>query len=105
MICEKPLAVGSAEANKLIDAASGASRVATGSRPPRTIIGASTRTGHKAVEHYSFGPPRKPAAQAKWEGYVNTPFTQERTPAVTAPDGAIYKVPLADVLRSAGHKV
>jgi hypothetical protein len=62
-------------------------------------------TGHKAIEHYAIGPPRKPAAQAKWEGYINTAFTQERSPAVTAPDGATYKVSLAAVLRAAGHSV
>jgi hypothetical protein len=69
------------------------------------LYDSSGETGHKAVEHYSFGPPRKPSVQAKWEGYINKAFTEERTPTVTAPDGATYKVPLADVLRDAGHKV
>jgi hypothetical protein len=62
-------------------------------------------TGHKAVDHYAMGPPRKPGAQARWERYISTAFTQERSPAVSAPDGATYKLPLADVLRAAGHNV
>jgi hypothetical protein len=62
-------------------------------------------TGHRAIEHFSIGPPRKPAAQARWEGFIRTAFTQERTPQVTAPDGATYKVTLAGVLRAAGHKL
>lgn len=62
-------------------------------------------TGHKAIEFLSFGPPRKPAAQAKWEGYIQRAFTVERTPQVTAPDGATYKLTLASVLRGAGHTV
>jgi hypothetical protein len=62
-------------------------------------------TGHKAIEHYAIGPPQKPAAQTKWEGYIATAFKKERTPAVSAPDGASYKVPLADVLRAAGHNI
>jgi hypothetical protein len=69
------------------------------------LYDSSGETGHKAIEHLSFGPPRKPTAQAKWEGYIKKAFTEERTPTVTAPDGATYKIRLVDVLRGAGHSV
>jgi hypothetical protein len=61
-------------------------------------------TGHIAIDHSAFGP-RKPLAQSRWEGYIKKAFTEERTPTVTAPDGATYKVRLVDVLRAAGHTV
>jgi hypothetical protein len=62
-------------------------------------------TGHKAIEFLSFGPPRKPVPQAKWEGFIQKAFTVERSPRMTAPDGAAYKVTLTSVLRGAGHSV
>lgn len=62
-------------------------------------------TGHRAFESLSFGPPRKPPPQAKWEGYLKRARTEERSPQVTAPDGATYKVELADILRGAGHQI
>jgi len=40
--------------------------------------------------------------QLVWDGYIRTAFTQARSPAVTAPDGAAYKIRLLDVLRNAG---
>ena len=43
--------------------------------------------------------------QLNWDGYLNTALTQMRVPAVTAPDGATYKVPLLDVLASNGIRV
>jgi hypothetical protein len=69
------------------------------------LYDSSGETGHTAIEFLSFGPPRKPAAQAKWEGYIRRAFTEERSPQVTAPDGATYKITLASVLRGAGHSV
>jgi hypothetical protein len=45
------------------------------------------------------GPPSKSNDQQRWEGYFNKAFTDERTPQVTAPDGATYKVRLVDVVR------
>lgn len=59
------------------------------------------QTAHKAFESGS----TKPAAQKKWEGYFETARTKHRTPEVQAPDGAYYKVPLAEVLRGAGHSI
>jgi hypothetical protein len=61
-------------------------------------------TGHIAIDHSAFGA-RKPLAQSRWEGFIAKAFTEERTPQVTAPDGATYKVRLVDVLRAAGHKL
>jgi hypothetical protein len=62
-------------------------------------------TGHRAFESLSFGPPRKPPPQEKWEKYLKRARTEERNPPVTAPDGATYKVELADILRAAGHQI
>jgi hypothetical protein len=62
-------------------------------------------TGHRAFESLSIGGPRKPPEQVRWEGYLNRARTEERSPAMTAPDGATYKVELADVLRGAGHQI
>lgn len=62
-------------------------------------------TLHRAWEQLSFGPPRKPAAQTKWEGLINKAFTQERTPRTVAPDGAAYKIPLLDALKQAGISI
>jgi hypothetical protein len=31
--------------------------------------------------------------------------TEERTPAMEAPDGTPYKVELADILRGVGHQI
>lgn len=62
-------------------------------------------TGHRAFESLAIGPPRKPPPQAKWEGYLKRARTEERTPAMEAPDGTPYKVELADILRGAGHQI
>lgn len=45
---------------------------------------------------------RSASGQARWDGFLNTAFTQARTPAIFAPDGTPYKTPLLDVLRGAG---
>jgi hypothetical protein len=69
------------------------------------LYDSSGETNHRAYGSLSFGPPRKPPAQAKWEGYLKRARTEERNPQVTAPDGATYKVELADILRGAGHQI
>jgi hypothetical protein len=69
------------------------------------LYDSSGETNHRAYESLSFGPPRKPPAQTKWEGYLKRARTEERNPQVTAPDGATYKVELADILRGAGHQI
>jgi hypothetical protein len=61
-------------------------------------------TGHKAIEHTYRGP-AKPAAQTRWEGFLDTARTKERPSGETAPNGAAYKVELADVLRAAGQNI
>ncbi len=43
--------------------------------------------------------------QSAWEGYINTAFTQVRTPAQSAPDGTTYKVELLPLLRQNGLKI
>jgi hypothetical protein len=43
-----------------------------------------------------------PARQRAWDGYIQQAFTTARTPAVVAPDGTPYKVPLLAVLRQHG---
>ena len=45
---------------------------------------------------------RNAQQQTAWDGYFRSAFTTPRTPAVRAPDGAVYKVRLVDVLRAAG---
>jgi hypothetical protein len=40
--------------------------------------------------------------QQRWDGFIRSAFTTPRTPAVNAPDGTPYKVPLIDVLRQGG---
>ena len=45
---------------------------------------------------------RNAQQQQRWDGIIQRAFTTPRTPAVTAPDGTPYKVPLLDCLRSAG---
>jgi len=50
-----------------------------------------------------FTPPvQKSNQQIRWEGFITTAFTKQRTPPVTAPDGVLYKVELIDVLLAAG---
>lgn len=43
-----------------------------------------------------------PAGQGRWDGFINTAFTQPRMPAMSAPDGTSYKVTLLSVLNGAG---
>lgn len=43
--------------------------------------------------------------QKRWDGIIQKSFTTPRTPAVTAPDGTAYKVPLADCLKAAGVNI
>lgn len=45
---------------------------------------------------------RNAPQQRSWDGFIQTAFTQARSPAVIAPDGAVYKTRLLDVLRAAG---
>jgi predicted secreted Zn-dependent protease len=40
--------------------------------------------------------------QKVWDAYFQKAKTTARSPAVTAPDGALYKIPLLDVLNGAG---
>jgi hypothetical protein len=47
-------------------------------------------------------PEYKSSFQVKWEGFINQAFTTGRVPEVVAPNGAIWKKPLIDVLRDAG---
>ena len=46
-----------------------------------------------------------PTAQARWNGFVQSAFTQARNPPVSAPDGTPYKARLLDVLQAAGVSV
>jgi hypothetical protein len=48
---------------------------------------------------------KRSAKQLLWDGYLRTAFTQTRVPAITAPDGATYKVPLLDVLATNGIRI
>ncbi len=43
--------------------------------------------------------------QTEWNGFINRAFTTPRTPAMTAPDGASYKVKILDVLSNAGIRI
>jgi len=43
-----------------------------------------------------------PQQQQRWDGFIRSAFTTPRTPAMTAPDGTAYKMPLLDVLRQGG---
>ena len=43
-----------------------------------------------------------PVAQARWNSMFNRAFNEARSPQVTAPDGAVYKIPLLDVLSQNG---
>jgi hypothetical protein len=45
------------------------------------------------------------AQQSRWDGFIQTAFTQPRSPAVQAPDGTPYKTPLLDVLRQGGVQI
>jgi len=40
--------------------------------------------------------------QQRWDGFISSAFTSPRNPPMSAPDGTLYKVPLADVLRGGG---
>lgn len=59
-------------------------------------------TTHGAWVTPSFLPERKETFQTKWEGFFMKARTQERVPAVEAPDGATYKIRLLDVLAAGG---
>jgi hypothetical protein len=43
--------------------------------------------------------------QTRWDGFISSAFTTPRNPAVNAPDGTAYKVPLSDVLTRGGVTV
>lgn len=40
--------------------------------------------------------------QTRWDGFIQSAFTQARNPPISAPDGTAYKVPLLTVLQQAG---
>jgi hypothetical protein len=40
--------------------------------------------------------------QQRWDGFIRSAFTSPRTPAMNAPDGTPYKMPLLDVLSQGG---
>ena len=48
---------------------------------------------------------RVPAQQTRWDGFIQSAFTQPRNPPVSAPDGTPYKVPLLDCLRRGGVSI
>lgn len=48
---------------------------------------------------------RNPQQQRRWDGFIQSAFTRPRNPPMRAPDGALYKVPLATVLRLAGVSI
>jgi hypothetical protein len=48
-------------------------------------------------------PERKESPQNKWEGFIFKALSHERTPSMTAPDGASYKKRLLDVLDDDGN--
>ncbi len=48
---------------------------------------------------------RTSGKQTLWDGYLNTALTRARVPAMTAPDGKTYKVPLLEVLSNNGISV
>jgi hypothetical protein len=45
---------------------------------------------------------RNPDEQRRWDGFIQTAFTQPRSPAMRAPDGTPCKVQLASVLGTGG---
>ncbi|HYP49707.1 MAG TPA: hypothetical protein VEQ34_02110, partial [Pyrinomonadaceae bacterium] len=40
--------------------------------------------------------------QKRWDGFIQTAFTQPRNPPMQAPDGTMYKTPILTVLQQAG---
>jgi len=59
-------------------------------------------TIHGAWVTPTMGPERKETFQTKWEMFITRARTVERTPPMSAPDGASYKVPLLEVLANGG---
>jgi hypothetical protein len=43
-----------------------------------------------------------PVQQVRWNGMFRRAFSEPRSPQVTAPDGAVYKIPILDVLSQNG---
>ena len=58
------------------------------------------QTAYDSVSESSHG--ANAVGQQRWNGYLQTAFTQERAPQELAPDGTAYKVRLLDVLSAAG---
>jgi hypothetical protein len=56
-------------------------------------------TNHGTWYVPQMGPPTKGSEQVRWEGYIRRAFTDDRSPAMVAPDGASYKRRLVDVAR------
>ncbi len=48
---------------------------------------------------------RTAAKQTKWDGFINTAFTQARVPQISAPDGKLYKEEILSVLRNNGISI
>jgi hypothetical protein len=59
-------------------------------------------TIHGAWVTPMMGPERKETFQTKWEMYITRARTEERNPAMIAPDGKFYKVRILDVLANGG---
>ena len=58
-------------------------------QPLQDLYDSSTQTDHGKIA----------ANQIKWDGFINTAFTQARVPNITAPDGKLYKEEILSVLR------
>lgn len=48
---------------------------------------------------------RNAAQQTRWDGFIQTAFSQPRVPAMTAPDGTPYRIPILDCLRRGGVNI
>lgn len=68
------------------------SRYANIAQPLQDLYDSKSQTDHG----------RNQANQDKWNGYIKTAFTTERTPRIVAPDNKAYKLEILSVLRSAG---
>ena len=60
-------------------------------QPLQDLYDSKTQTDHG----------RDQAAQSKWEGFIKSAFTTERTPRIVTPDGKAYKEEILTILRAA----
>lgn len=58
-------------------------------QPLQDLYDSPTQTDHGKIA----------ANQTKWDGFINTAFTQTRVPNITAPDGKLYKEEILSILR------